>query len=310
MLFAQTSATYAPLRSATVGWARLRSLVNKPVPTVTAIISSVYWNKFCIGVRAQTGPRPDLSTMPRYYARRHRSFKARLPRVPLRSFKGALARVRKRRKGAYRRGYMRTAGFYGRFAGPSAELKFHDLAVDDAVVAVNGTIIDNSVNNIPQGTTEITRIGRKCTIRSINWRFSMQLLTEANTATPGVDTVRVIMYLDKQCNGAAATVTDILESDNYHSFNNLANKSRFRTLMDRTYTFSHPCASGADATAEWGPEKQDDTFFKNVNIPIEFDGTAGALTEIRSNNIGVMLLSQAGLCNFTSEIRLRFSDAG
>ncbi len=204
-------------------------------------------------------------------------------------------------------GFTRRAGFYGRF-GTGGELKFHDIDIDDAAIASNGNIAEDSCNAIAQGVTEVTRVGRKCTIRSINWRFTIQGTIQVNTATPANDTVRVILYLDKQCNGATATVTDILESDDIHSFNNLANKGRFRTLMDRTYSVAVIVATGSDATAEWKGGIVDDTFFKKVNIPIEFDSTTGAITEIRSNNIGLLLLSVAGTSSFASKMRLRYSD--
>lgn len=204
-------------------------------------------------------------------------------------------------------GFTRTGGFFGRFSGAGGELKFHDIDLDDAVVTTGAAITD-SINKIAQGTQESQRIGRKTTIRSINWRFEAFLPTNQDTAAPGFDTIRVLMYLDKQCNGATATTAQILESDDYQSFNNLANKSRFRTLMDRTYSFNVPAGSGADATSDWAGNLINDTFFKKVNIPLEFDSTTGAITEIRSNNIGVLLISRGGLCGFASKIRLRFSD--
>ena len=83
-------------------------------------------------------------------------------------------------------------------------------------------------------------------VRSINWRFS--IFRGASSSVVSADEVRVILYLDKQTNGAAAGITDILESDDFQSFNNLANKSRFRTLMDRTYDYNTPSAAG-DGTA-------------------------------------------------------------
>lgn len=204
-------------------------------------------------------------------------------------------------------GFTRNTGFFGRF-GPEGELKFKDQDFNSGTIAVGGTVSEQSIVDVAQGTAEDERIGRKCTIRSINWRFEIRLLNQANTGAPGVDVIRVIMYLDKQCNGATATVTEILESNDYQSFNNLANKSRFRTLMDRTYALNLTAASGADATAEWTGTNLQDTFFKKVNIPIEFDSTTGAITEIRSNNIGILLLSRAGLSDLNSKIRLRFSD--
>ncbi len=214
--------------------------------------------------------------------------------------RAATARLRGLRRA--QRGFVRTAGFFGN----ALELKFHDVDLNDTVVATGGTITD-SINKIGQGTTEVQRIGRKCTIRSINWRFVVTM--PATTSAGGsLDSIRVIMYLDKQCNGATAAVTDILESANFQSFNNLANKSRFRTLMDRQYDLL-PAAGGGDGTTEDYPGTVvNDTLFKRVNIPIEFDSTAGAITEIRSNNIGVLLISRGAVGGFTSKIRLRFSD--
>ncbi len=207
----------------------------------------------------------------------------------------------------FRRGIDRTGGFFGRFA-KGGELKFHDVDLDDALIDSGGTITP-SIALIPQGVTEITRVGRRCTIRSINWRFHLIGATDANTAGPPPEVVRILMYIDKQANGATAAVTDILESADFQSFNNLANKSRFRTLMDRTYAMNYLASTGADATAEWKLEDIEDSFFKKVNLPMEFDSTTGAITEIKSNNIGVLLISRDGTnVGFGSKIRLRFSD--
>ncbi len=205
-------------------------------------------------------------------------------------------------------GFTRRAGFFGRFAGPGGELKFHDLDIDDATIATNGTISQASCNIIVQGTSESQRIGRKCTLRSINWRFNIRL-PEGTAVTTTSDTIRVIVYLDKQTNGAAAAVTDILESDDFQSFNNLSNKSRFRTLMDRTYDLNTDL-SGDGTTVDSPRLNMNDSFFKKINTPIEYDSTTGAITEQRSNNIGVLLLSKNGLCTFVSKMRIRFSDGG
>ncbi len=190
------------------------------------------------------------------------------------------------------------------------ELKFHDLDIDDAVIATGGNIAQDSCNIIAQGTTESTRIGRKCTIRSIHWRYDIFVPPTATLGNAD-DTIRVILYLDKQTNGAVATVTGILESNDYQSFNNLANKSRFRTLMDRTYNvFSHG-AAGGDTTVSSMQMEVSEQLNLTVNIPIEYDNSAttGALTTQRTNNIGVLLLSRSGKGGFLSKMRLRFADS-
>ena len=221
-------------------------------------------------------------------------------------------RARQKRRGPWKgfqpkAGFQRTAGFYGRFRQGGEELKFHDLDIDDAAIASGGTISEDSCVGIAQGVTEVQRIGRKCVVRSIAWRFQIILATQAGIAS-GFDSVRVILYQDKQTNGAAAGVTDLLESADYQSFNNLANKSRFRTLMDRQYDMSSPAGAGDGTTNDNGPKIQSDSVFLNTNIPLEFDATTGAITELRSNNIGVLLLSRSGRCGFESKMRIRFQD--
>ncbi len=187
------------------------------------------------------------------------------------------------------------------------ELKFHDLDIDDAVVAVNGTIAQDSCNIIAGGTTESTRIGRKSVIRKIGWRYEI-VLPNAQNMTSVLDTIRVILYWDKQANGATATVTGILESDDFQSFNNLSNKNRFVILMDRTHELNAQAGGGNGTANDIAGIQKNFNFFKTCEIPIEFDSTTGALTEQRSNNIGVLLLGKQGFLGFFSKMRLRFTD--
>ncbi len=210
----------------------------------------------------------------------------------------------------FRSGYDRTSGYYGRFSGAQGELKFHDVDVDDASIAANGTILNSgSINLIPQGVTEKTRVGRKCVIRSIGWRYNYNVAILASATAQAAETVRLIMYLDKQCNGATAAVTDLLESDNYQSFNKLANSGRFRILMDRLVLLEPLAGAGDGAANDFAGFGANGAFYKTCNIPLEFSSTTGAITEIRSNNIGVLILGKVGTtATLDSKVRLRFSD--
>ncbi len=194
--------------------------------------------------------------------------------------------------------------------GSGGELKFHDIDLNDAPILSGGTITA-TVNIIPQGITEITRIGRKCTIKQIGWRYQLTLPeVDAQDTPEASDQVRVMMFVDKQCNGATALSTDILESANFQSYRNLANIGRFTILMDKTYAMNYlTLASDGAAVVSSASVKKFGTFYKKCNIPLEFNAALGVLTEIRSNNIGVLLLSDSGKVNFTSKIRLRFSDS-
>ncbi len=195
----------------------------------------------------------------------------------------------------------------GRKADATGELKFHDVDLDDATVAATATVTP-SINLIPQGVEEDNRIGRKCSVRNIGWRYDITLPTSGTIGR--IDQVRVMLYLDKQANGATAAATDILASDDYQSFNNLTNKGRFRVLMDRTHDLKNHGAAGDGTTNDSSPDIVSGSFFKECNIPLEISGTGTpAITAIRSNNLGVLLISKAGVCTFDSKFRLRFSDS-
>ncbi len=189
------------------------------------------------------------------------------------------------------------------------ELKFHDVSLDDAVVANAGTITA-TINIIPQGVTEVQRIGRKATIKKIGWKYQITLPEKDAVSTPNPgDVCRVILYLDKQANGAAAAVTDLLESASHLSFNNLVNTARFRVRMDRTHTLNYASmASDGAGVVSQADVLISETFYKSCNIPLEFSAGTGAITEIRSNNLGVLLISKNDVLDFRSKFRLRFTD--
>lgn len=195
-------------------------------------------------------------------------------------------------------------------AALNQELKFHDVDVDDTVIAAGANVLNSgSVNQIAQGVTESTRVGRKAVIRSINWRW--EAFMEQNPQAVGStdsDVVRIILYLDRQANGATITNTDLLETADYQSFNNLSNKDRFRVLYDRTVPVNPQAAGGNGTTEDQSGVSVTGTCFLKCDIPVEFSSTTGAVSEIRSNNLGVMLCSKNGIAGFGSKLRLRFTD--
>ncbi len=192
------------------------------------------------------------------------------------------------------------------------ELKFHDLDVDDAVVAVAGTIAEDSVLTIAEGNGESERVGRKITVQKLLWAYNIGIPALAQVGGgQSQDVVRVIVYLDKQTNGLTAGVTDILEFDDYQSFRNLSNSGRFRILMDKTHSIKGVTAGAGDGlNNDFGSSEQTYKFAINLTTPIEYDNSAttGAITSMRSNNIGVLLVGKKGIANFVSKMRIRYTD--
>lgn len=207
------------------------------------------------------------------------------------------------------RGYARTSGYYGRFSGPrGAEDKFFDGTRAQVTVTAAGLISNDSLNLIPQGVTESTRVGRKCTLKSLMLRGNCLLATttiQANTD----DTVRLIIYHDKQANGATAAIGDILDGTPvWNGFNNLANSQRFRILHSEFIEMNTLAGGGPTADDQYADTSKFFSCYKKLNMPLEFSSTTGAITEIRSNNIGVMLIGRAGLSSIEYRWRLRYSD--
>ncbi len=239
-----------------------------------------------------------------------------MPKIGVKYYSGSTV-VRKRtprRRKAYesfprtfRKGYDRTGGFYGKFGKLGTELKFHDTDIDDAVVAVGGAI-STGVNIIAQGTGESERIGRKIIIKWIHCKLTVSLPTINSNVTIGLgDILRVMIYIDKQTNGANSAVLDHLETAVYDSFRNLANKGRFIYLLDRSYTLNR-LNSAADSTTTMDSAEviRFIKWSKKLNTVIEFDSTVGAITEMRSNAIGVLYISRTGIVSVLNHIRLRF----
>lgn len=202
------------------------------------------------------------------------------------------------------RGRVRTAGYYGRFTGSGGESKFHDK--DVAIVGATAGGLDTSLNLVAQGAGESDRIGRKIVVKKLYCHWTC-FLDPTATAGSTSDILRIIFYVDKQANGAAATAAQILESGGsypYQAFRNLANVDRFTLLKDFTVALNAQGGTGASATET---QKQG-RFAINCNVPIEFDGATGSLTEIRSNNIGCLVLGERAGSDFRAAIRVRYTD--
>ncbi len=190
----------------------------------------------------------------------------------------------------------------GAVMGKAGENKFFDTTLGTTALATAGVILSPTLNLVLQGVSESNRIGRKMTITRINMR--MFIVLNSGTAVTS-ETYRLMVVLDRQANGAAATITDVLETADEKSFNNLANSQRFLVLKDWYGSINKTADIGTNINSQLKVV----TFFKEVNIPIEFSATAGAITDIRSNNLLLLGLSSVGATiSISHTTRIRFSD--
>lgn len=194
---------------------------------------------------------------------------------------------------------MRTGGFVG------IERKFLDTeltttALTAAWVPLNptGTGATDTLSIPVVGTGESERIGRKYQIHSLYVQGQFQVpALEAAAAPPGDVRCRVIVYWDKQTNGAEAAATDIMDAGgaiDSLAFRNLQFTSRFKVLYDKTIVIRFPNSvnNGAANVFSHGLRLYDWNFYKKFKVPITVlcDGTTANVTSCTDNNLGLAAL--------------------
>ncbi len=208
------------------------------------------------------------------------------------------------------------------------EKKFLDFTISEALIAITGEFMDktpgvtndtSTLFNIGTGNGPSQRIGRKITVTDIYIRLNFEFVnsTQANldVAKIGHETVRCMLVWDKQANGVGPRSTQILLTDVYDDFRNLANTKRFTILYDRTWTFNRQTVAEGNGTTRSSQSVHKEfnkRISKKVFIPIEYNQTAttGILSTIRSNNVGLILWGKFGarITLKDSKCRIRYID--
>lgn len=110
------------------------------------------------------------------------------------------------------------------------EKKFDDTAITELIDT--GASV-TSLTSIPQGDTASDRDGGQVKYDSLFMRATVTLPASGIAAS-----ARVMLVEDKQPNGAAPTITDVLLSSSPVSLTNMSNSYRFRIHMDKVYNFA------------------------------------------------------------------------
>lgn len=176
------------------------------------------------------------------------------------------------------------------------EKKFFDTALSFMFDATGEVPATGQLALIPQGDTESTRDGRQAVIDSIQIRATVNYSPGA-AAADAASCAFLYVVLDTQANGAAATVTEVFTSANmWSNMLNLNNSARFRILKKWVLPF----VAQAGATTAFNGDRVQIEWYKKCSIKMDWSSTAGAITEIRSNNIFLM----AGSVNADDTITL------
>ncbi len=217
--------------------------------------------------------------------------------------------------------------------GRGYEKKFYDGLANDTSISAAGTFVDwtadgptadtSSMVDIVQGVKENQRIGRKCTITNIHARLNFEFLTNETASMVNADiaheTIRCMIVWDKQSNGANLGNGDkLLQGNLYNSFRELNNIKKFKVLYDKLVTFNTTAIAAADATTSFIITQVSRLVVRDYQlkvsikcfIPIEYTATLGAITELSTNNIAMIIWSKHGarMKLTSSPVRFRFID--
>lgn len=193
---------------------------------------------------------------------------------------------------------LRTGGW----ANPSrgGELKFTDRGTS-ATLAIAGATFSTpfALTDIAQGTSASERIGRKLTIKSILVKWTASLAPTSIQGSP----IRWMVVYDKQANGVAPAITDILLTDAFTSANNLSNRDRFVTIFDQI----------VDPVSVQGNYSCAGVNFKALNLEQLYNaGTTGAIGSIASGSVYLMAAQTGSIGTagpvFSAQVRIRYTD--
>jgi len=219
---------------------------------------------------------------------------------------------------AYRRGDKFVARTLG---NPMAvtERKYYDsatsLLIDTSTTSwLNSNVTPASHGGLclpAQGTNGSQRIGRSiklCNLRISGCIHSDPLNDSASIQPTSGMTIRIILALDKQPNGAAPTVTDYLTSTTASTAMPLVNNQyRFKTLGRIVI----PLNSQAGVTTAYNNQSQNVDWYYKFKKPLEirFNGNAGTVADVTSNNIHLIAgaADADDIIAFNATFRIRFT---
>lgn len=246
--------------------------------------------------------------MPPRVAFRRRSYRRTFRRYGRRRTGGSAAVVagsmRTKRIKAYR-----DYPLFAPFAAARPEMKYHIAEDATLLLASDTTAPVILLNDIAQADALDKRTTNKVRMEALIIRAYLQAPDLVNSLTLGSIS---IVYDKQNSSGALPAITDIFESTNPLSFQNVPNRTRFELLHRKVWDFV-----GIGSVAATFTTKMQHVF--EVKIPLNhvatYSGATGAIGELVSGALYLVLqgTSPKGAANnecpeFTCQLRLLFAD--
>lgn len=190
-----------------------------------------------------------------------------------------------------------------------AEKKAHTYRVFNATAnAVTWTIksfLGDTTNGIGQGVSIEDRIGDKIRLAAIH--FAVRIIPAGVMPDTNGNFCRMVVYHNKQADGALPTATELFNSDEVVSLRNHRYRDRLSILKDFTHQMVVTGTNGATQVTS-GPE-----FFGTFSIYpkqiISYTGADGFLADISKHDYGFAFCGDAAsCCNATVWSQVVFTD--
>lgn len=202
------------------------------------------------------------------------------------------------------------------------ELKYADIALNDDNFNVIGTWSPQLLNGLTQGSAQQQRIGNKIAMKSVRIRGQIVNLT-TNVQTYA----RIIVFYDKQTNGALCANSDLLQTTTTTPANtttafselNLNNVERFVILRD--YCISLPSVTntaGVLTNVGFDPGQNTnngsifevDMFIKLKGLQTLYKDATALIGGVSTGGLFMVLINHQGVAAWTFRhvIRLRYDD--
>lgn len=202
--------------------------------------------------------------------------------------------------------------FPGTQAKAAAKLARQELKAFDTTLAFNfdstGEVpATGQLSLVQTGDAFNNRDGAVIQVKSIQARGTVTFVPGA--AATATTTVYMYIVQDRQANGAACAVTDVLTSSNLGvALGNVPNQYRFKILKRVVFNFTSP--AGVSAAYNNASLPFDEYIKFPVPIEMRYTASTGAITDVASNNIFLLAGSDGNSddsCALQGTARLRFT---
>lgn len=180
------------------------------------------------------------------------------------------------------------------------ELKTHDISAS-TTYSSTGTV--SYLSGIAQGDQSINREGLK--INAIKLYGRARII--GNTTSSSAQIIRIIIFRDKDCNGALPTITGsdgLLEVASPDSLFSHETRNRFRIMFDRTWTVGSDGSDGLDQKSV-----RINAALPRKGLTCYYSGTGSAIADADANGLFMLIIVADDGTNHptvSSNLRLRY----